>query len=82
MIFKMMIEEKCPECDSDFLVATGKTSSMYMCKSCGYIGGHDESQLSKDNEFDNEISERPSMLSQVQLKPKKVSSKKTVRKKR
>lgn len=56
----MIVRQTCPECGSTDIVATGRGSSMFMCKSCGYVGGtHDTPRLGRElgvteDEFEDE----------------------------
>ncbi len=70
----MMIKQTCPECGSTDIVSTGKGSAMFMCKSCGYVGGtHDTPQLEHElgvveDEFDDEPVEKTNLIKKSALK--------------
>ena len=84
----MMIKQNCPECGGNDVVATGVGSSMFMCKSCGYVGGtHDTPQLGRElgvteDEFEDGEDENLKSSAKLIGKSKVKSPKKIVRKKR
>lgn len=74
----MIMKQTCPECGSSDIVATGKGSSMFMCKSCGYIGGsHDTPQLGREIGVVEDEFEDEEMPSEVASKKMNMPAKKT-----